>query len=446
MEELSGWPFAKLTFNESGAVDTKQKEALTAALSSSEDAPTDVLVLSHGWNNDIAFATELYRDLLGNMHSLKAGAHADAFQNRKVLVAGVFWPSIKWADDDLIPRISNRSMTASLDGASGATEEEVTELIDQLADLISGDPALVANAKTAVSDLQNGPGALNAFVDAIDAIVADVGLSASPESSATLFGGNGDIVARLSPSFKLSRAKDPESGGIAPIGAVVRPEAELAAAGFSEAFGGLLTGARRVLNYTTYFLMKERAGIVGASLGSVLDEVRQRNASLRIHLVGHSFGARLVSASIRAQSFAPSSLSLLQGAFSHSGFSANVSGGGAGYFRNVIAERRVNGPIVVTHTKNDRAVGIAYAIASKVSGVNAAKFGDASDQYGGIGRNGAVNVEDGEAHYLEMQGENHDYDGFHTHQITNLRADDYVSGHGDVSNRAIANVILSAIR
>ncbi len=446
MEELAGWPFARLTFNASGVADTAQQGVLTSALSASPNTPTDLLVISHGWNNDTAFATRLYRDLLGNMQSLKGGAYNDAFLNREVLVTGVFWPSIKWADDELIPRIGDRSMAASLGGRPGTTKDEVRELIDQLADLVSADSSSVAAAKTAVSDLQNGPEAMNAFVQAIDAIVQNAPDTASPQGSASPFRGTGDIVARLSGPFRLSQPVHTDAGGIAPIGAVRRSEADLAAAGFTEAFGGLLTGARRLLNYTTYFVMKERAGTVGTSLGSVLASVRQTNPSLRIHLVGHSFGARLVTASVRAQSFEPSSLSLLQGAFSHSGFSANVPGGGTGYFRNVIEEKRVNGPIVVTHTKNDRAVGIAYAIASRVSGVNAAQFGDASDQYGGIGRNGAVNMREGEALFLEMQGENHDYDGFHSHQITNLRADDHVSDHGDVVNPAIANVVLSAMQ
>lgn len=53
-----------------------------------------------------------------------------------------------------------------------------------------------------------------------------------------------------------------------------------------------------------------------------------------------------------------------------------------GYFRNVIAENKVTGPMLITHTGNDKAVGIAYAIASRVAGQTAAAVGDANDIYG----------------------------------------------------------------
>jgi len=49
----------------------------------------------------------------------------------------------------------------------------------------------------------------------------------------------------------------------------------------------------------------------------------------------------------------------------------------------------VAGPILITHTANDKAVGIAYALASRISGQTGAALGDATDVFGGIGRNGA---------------------------------------------------------
>lgn len=52
-------------------------------------------------------------------------------------------------------------------------------------------------------------------------------------------------------------------------------------------------------------------------------------------------------------------------------------------------ERRVNGSIVITHTKNDLAVGVAYPLASRIARDNADALGDQIDPYGGMGRNGA---------------------------------------------------------
>ena len=58
-------------------------------------------------------------------------------------------------------------------------------------------------------------------------------------------------------------------------------------------------------------------------------------------------------------------------------------------FRGVMSSSRVVGPIVVTYTGNDVAVGILYPIASLIAGQIAAGLGDADDPFGGLGRNGA---------------------------------------------------------
>jgi hypothetical protein len=86
------------------------------------------------------------------------------------------------------------------------------------------------------------------------------------------------------------------------------------------------------------------------------------------------------------------SMSLLQAAFSHNGFSKSMNG----FFRSVVDNHRIKGPIVVTYTPNDRAVGIAYPVASRLSGTVASAFGDANDKFGGLGRNGAQKMEPGE--------------------------------------------------
>jgi hypothetical protein len=134
-------------------------------------------------------------------------------------------------------------------------------------------------------------------------------------------------------------------------------------------------------------------------LGGAIDELDSivRRPDLRIHLIGHSFGARVVTAAVDGPAaIRPSSLSLLQGAFSHNGFSERFDGEKDGFFRKVVGQSKVAGPILATHTVNDKAVGIAYAIASRLSFDNASALGDENDVYGGIGRNGAVKMKPAE--------------------------------------------------
>jgi hypothetical protein len=218
------------------------------------------------------------------------------------------------------------------------------------------------------------------------------------------------------------------------------------AAGIGDWFSGIKAGALNLLNYTTYYQMKERAGTIGAGpINELLGQIRAKNPALRIHLIGHSFGGRLVTAATAGpQRFAPSTMTLLQAAFSHNGFSADYDGNGsAGFFRKVVAEGRVNGPILVTHSDKDTAVGIAYPLASRINGEQAAALGDANDKYGGIGRNGAVKTTEAVTGKLLNVGAA-GY-GFAKGKLHNLNADACIAGHSDICKPEVAYAVLTAV-
>jgi pimeloyl-ACP methyl ester carboxylesterase len=135
--------------------------------------------------------------------------------------------------------------------------------------------------------------------------------------------------------------------------------------------------------------MKSRAGVVGRHLGADVLPKLSTPAHVRLHLIGHSFGARLV---IAAASALPSavplySLTLLQGAFSHNAMAALVRPGLPGAFANVVG--RPTGPIAITHTHNDEACTFWYAIASRLSRDMAKAISDKDDAFGAMGANGA---------------------------------------------------------
>jgi len=89
-------------FTKDGTVhDERQVTALLEGL----DGATDLLVLAHGWNNDLADATALYDELVGNLTSLLTAAGGEGPQ---LAVMRAFWPSKKFADEDLIPGDSRR--------------------------------------------------------------------------------------------------------------------------------------------------------------------------------------------------------------------------------------------------------------------------------------------------------------------------------------------------
>ena len=95
---LTGVPFLPVEFNKKARlVDDDQVKTVIEHVTS--EGVTDLLVISHGWNNDESEAVELYQKLLASI-KLQAGTRLDT---RTVAVLGLFWPSKKFADQDLIP-------------------------------------------------------------------------------------------------------------------------------------------------------------------------------------------------------------------------------------------------------------------------------------------------------------------------------------------------------
>src|SRR4051812_11285797 len=103
MESVAGFPFLPLEMSRDGAADTAQREALLAALGGGLSAITDLIVISHGWNNDMAEARALYQALLSNMRGLLDAGRPDALAGRSFAVLGLYWPSKKFADEALKP-------------------------------------------------------------------------------------------------------------------------------------------------------------------------------------------------------------------------------------------------------------------------------------------------------------------------------------------------------
>ena len=113
---------------------------------------------------------------------------------------------------------------------------------------------------------------------------------------------------------------------------------------------------------------------------------------VRFHLMGHSFGCIVVSAAVAGPAGgmalpAPvDSLALIQGRC-RSGRTAPTSRSRRarpGYFRRLVSERRVAGPIVTTQSEFDRAVGTWYPWAAGVKGQVALPAGELP-KYGAVG-------------------------------------------------------------
>jgi predicted alpha/beta hydrolase family esterase len=225
-----------------------------------------------------------------------------------------------------------------------------------------------------------------------------------------------------------------------PLGVGTVHGAEGGAAGLAAFLSGFEAAAMNVLSYTTYYEMKARAGNVGKNgVAKLVDKLAPQVD--RIHLIGHSFGGRVVTAAAaNSTTDKIKSMSLLQPAFSQNGFSKSMKG----FFRSVVDQNRVKGPILVTHTKNDKAVGLAYSLASRISGDTTAAFGDEFDKFGGLGRNGAQQMEEGEVVKGNLLNADGDYQ-FQVGKFFNLEASAFITGHGDVTGKEIAHAVRKAV-
>jgi hypothetical protein len=425
-------PYAPLEFTDKGAL-AKPAQVDDALKLVGAQRAADVLVIAHGWNNDLKAAEALYRKLGDNV----AGRLRPA---TKLAVVGVIWPSLRWADDDAAAGGGASATSAAADEAA------LAEAIDA-----SATDEQQANQLKDLADALDTPAGRAQYVAALrDALPPPVKGADEDPAPAVLRTGDPDQLFELVRVAVLggagsSQAAAPEAGDSAPG---VSPDL-LSGGGPAATEGAGLFGmswsqlGRQVLNTSTYYTMKARAGSVGAD--GVAPFVNRLNAEhdVRVHLAGHSFGGRVMAAAATNVTSDIASLTLLQAAFSHFGFTHDYGGSGKdGAFRGALANGRIKGPIAVTHTRNDKAVGLAYAIASRLAGQAGAAIGGPDDPYGGIGANGSLGTD---AVALVLGDPSTTYT-FTDGRVHNLRADATIHSHSDVSNEAVANALAAVMR
>jgi hypothetical protein len=366
------------------------------------------------------------------------------------LAVGVFWPSKKFAEADLIPggaasadtdQTANRVLLDRLDGMKhifGSSASD--ETIEQMKGLIAGLSTNAADQNRFVSLLGN---LMDEHIDRMQ-LSDDEGTATISDRLKTTTG------AALLNTFSAPVVQKPKLGGggaAAGIGGnpVVSPGAG-PAAGIGDFFAGMKAGALRMLNLVTYYVMKDRAGKIG-QIGLNPSLLRIQTAvpfTLRFCLVGHSFGGRLVTATVDGpNALSVQSLLLLQAAYSHNGLALNFDGTKSGFFHTVFDQHKVKGPILITHSKNDRAVGLAYPLASRLNGDDAAGIGGPDDRFGGMGANGAQHIDKVDTDLLLASGK---YD-FVTSgkRVFNLNGDKIIQSHGDVARDETAAVLAAAM-
>jgi hypothetical protein len=374
-EPLPHW---EISFDERGTANRGEVDQLLAELPGKD--LTDLFVFSHGWNSDRRQARRLYDLYFGQVPGLLARGGSAA----RAGWLGVVWPSKRWADEpEPTGELADGGAAGLGDGAVPAAAAADPALVQDLKDVFPGDDRGAALDELArlLAERPEDPAALARF----QALMGELSGAADDDPA----GEDRGEVALLTddPEEVFGRFADavPQTG-------------EGGAAGLGDAFGRLWNGAKEALRQLTYFEMKKRAGVVGkAGLGPLLGRIHQADPDVRIHLLGHSFGARLVSFALAGlpdpASSPVKSLYLLQGAFSHFAFAdalpVDRSRGGA--LKGMAA--RVDGPLLASFSVHDLAVGKLYPLASLSSRDDSAGLEDQLYRWGGIGHDGAQAVD-----------------------------------------------------
>ncbi len=308
--------------------------------------PSDVIVISHGWNNDFGDASGMYAELLQRFEALCAEYAPQ--REFKPLFVGLVWPSI-WLSFDQGPRIASG-------GAGEQAQAVLTGLVQRVA--ASAGPSVLERvyallAAPAIDDADAAE--LARLIAPAFGLMADEGAAADGRSTVA-----DDVLAMMRAMNAAATSAAPVVDG--DLDNLVRPadgtSPRAHGASGAKVAGqlGTLLDPRNALRLFSLYQMKDRAGTVGWHGGSALLRDLLGVPGPRVHAIGHSFGCKLLLSAVCAQPLPRplASLLLLQPAVSHLCFADVVPGTGqAGGYRAALLPERVTPPIISTYSRRD---------------------------------------------------------------------------------------------
>jgi hypothetical protein len=370
--------------------------------------PSHVFLFSHGWKGDIDAARDQYDRWVKALLDLKADQSAVPGTFKPIWI-GLHWPSLPFGDEEF------GGADFSADTAPLSPQRLKATYMDRLD--VGDDAAPLLD--TIILSYQKNAAATELPAQAVDAYrklaekmrYQEDGPSGHPDAARCAF----------DPQQAFQRGTE-------------------ASAGASFETGGILAGVLSPLRQLSYWTMKQRARAIGESgMHDFIATLMKAAPQARFHLMGHSFGTIVVSGILGGRDGKDplprkvDSVALVQGAVSLWAFGDQVHGKSLkGYFNPVIHRPSVRGPVIVTRSIYDRAVGILYPWASAASFNDGAFDADEEDLplYGAIGKFGIralPNVE-----FRDMLDQNGLYK-FKPGWIYNIQSSQYIRHGGGVS-------------
>lgn len=398
---IGGLPMWELRFDAAGNPDPATVTALLTGARAC--GVTDLVVLAHGWNNDRPLAAAFYEAFFGLLAGQvrQGGPWADSTG-----LVGLHWPARRWPDEP-VPDFAAaatglaRPVSTTATGAAAAgpgrpaagpprppglddatlcalrsTFPAAAPGLDRMAQLLLTAPS-PARVDAFAAELERFAAAVATGFDDGESVATTADHSPGPPPPGMLCGEPVDVYLRFLDALRR-------------CGTVLQEPAASGAAGLADPIAGIWHGAKEALRQVTYWQMKNRAGVIGRTgLGPVLAHLPTAAPGVRIHLVGHSFGARLVSF---AATVAPQvrSVTLLQGALSRWAFARILPFAPQRCGALAAMPSRVAGPVTICYSRNDSALGVFYPLASLAAGDDAAALPSLTRRWGALGFHGAT--------------------------------------------------------
>jgi hypothetical protein len=428
----------RLFFTEGGDLDASSVSARARLLDAVAGA-TDVFVLSHGWWNSPGTADCRYQQIVDGLRSRAPAALPAPF---KPVFVGIYWPSVIFPTETGDCASPIRTPQGAEAMVQGSFEADLAAWAAAAFPTAAGRAGFAAE-RTRVIELlgRERQGETLTRVEAIElATILDRWRRAAPNTSAPAADGPAELFSDTPAAIVDQWMTTSRSGPVET--SVLRKVLD-----FGNAF--------------TFWTMKERAGVVGSrGVFDLVRAIRERGGSnLRIHLVGHSFGGRLLSASVAGMR-APTlnevdSLILLEGAFSHFAFSTKdqiaafgFTGDTGGLFQAAVApgaaKPAVRGRLVAVFSKQDTPNQSLYPVASRLKGSD--REASRVLRYGSIGADGFQGLA---ARPIRLQSVTRDQlmtelrDG--SAKLFNVDGSDLVLGHSDLIHDAVFDLIWGAV-
>ena len=270
MESLSGFDFARLHFANDGILqDAPSLQELKTA------GATDVILIAHGFRNDENDATGLYTRFLSTFRDhLNSGAFPGVV-SRKLVVGGIYWPSKPFQET-----FGSAGSVQSIDPQAAEKEAALAQLEDLKANAATPDQRANLDKAIALLDqVSDSADAQNQFVSLVLSLLD--GAAPDPTEGA-------DCVRATDGSVLLDKLKTPiivpsgasdQDGGTLAIDDITAPEEQAGGTqSIGSFFGSIFGRIGQFLDLTTWYVMKNRSGVVGAA--GVVQAVRElRKAS-----------------------------------------------------------------------------------------------------------------------------------------------------------------------